>query len=167
MKRRGLICAACLLAVYGLVYAATYLAGIVDFAALAANKPPIFATQTWISDEGSIGYRGFGYKLVAERNYNPVKAGGPMVQQYGAEVNFRWKIIFPTIGKFRRDLEFRIPTSPPQLEMGKWDDPLPSEQKNGQPIVGPDACLGHVSCGAGAAPSLKRFTSTFGRNLPQ
>ena len=29
------------------------------------------------------------------------------------------------------------------------------------PITGADACLRHVSCGAGAAPSLARFISTF------
>jgi len=131
MKRRWLVVAAFLLVAYCFAYATTYLTGTVDFAALAANKPPIFATQTWISGEGSIGYGGFGYDLVAERNYNPIKIGGPLVQQYGAEVRFHWKTFFPTIGKLRRDLEFHVPTSPPQPEMGSWDDSLSPAPRNG------------------------------------
>ena len=35
-----------------------------------------------------------------------------------------------------------------------------SKNEIAEPIVGTDSCVRHVSCGAGAAPSLERFTST-------
>lgn len=103
-------------ALYMFVYLAIWLAGMVDYSFVAADQPPIFARFVVASEDGgSTAYHGFGYSIATHRKMFLSKNGQIPLQDFGAEIVFRWQIVFPSVGRVREKLDFHVRRVMPEL----------------------------------------------------